>query len=420
MLSLILGGQFQGKRRWVHDLPHAQQAIFIDWLKYAEHQRTSDIKSSWESDLSWLDHEIAKARMTVPQQHWFSRQISALDGDQPWLTFLKRSRFTQRRTAAERPIVIEQTMPFLYQHRMDEQGGSDQSQLQQWCTAFLDWLQLQGHREIYLILDEVNSGLIPVLASQRAFREIYGRFLGALSKYAHQIIRLFAGIPQYFQPSDCAQSVAIEWLLIRHGETQWNTERRYLGQTDLPLSDEGRTQLIQLCQLDQYPPLDDCVASPLKRCIQTANLIYPNQPIRRDDRLIERHFGVFEGKTFEHLKSDPVYMNWLTGWGQGAIEHGESQADVHRRLCPALEDVMAQAVQSLDVLHQDQTAKRPYRVGLICHGGIMMEIMSLLGFTDYYRWQVANGTLIKIPFDRKGQLLNLPPIVIGKTVFRQV
>ena len=67
---------------------------------------------------------------------------------------------------------------------------------------------------------------------------------------------------------------------IRHGKTEGNLNKSYIGITDEPLCAEGEREIIER----HYPKADIVFASPLKRCIQTAKLIYPDiQPIIIDE-----------------------------------------------------------------------------------------------------------------------------------------
>ena len=61
-------------------------------------------------------------------------------------------------------------------------------------------------------------------------------------------------------------------IFIRHGKTAGNLERRYIGRTDEPLCDEGIAEILG----KEYHDADIVVASPMKRCVQTAELIYPH------------------------------------------------------------------------------------------------------------------------------------------------
>ena len=67
----------------------------------------------------------------------------------------------------------------------------------------------------------------------------------------------------------------MKWLLIRHGQTQGNREHRYIGcRTDEPLCPEG----IAALQGKSYPPAAKVYVSPLRRCLETAALLYPDVP----------------------------------------------------------------------------------------------------------------------------------------------
>ena len=67
--------------------------------------------------------------------------------------------------------------------------------------------------------------------------------------------------------------------LVRHGMTQEGQEGRYIGHTDVPLSDEGVLQLQDMAENYEYPQPDIVFASPLKRCLQTAKIIYPEADV---------------------------------------------------------------------------------------------------------------------------------------------
>ena len=63
--------------------------------------------------------------------------------------------------------------------------------------------------------------------------------------------------------------------LIRHALTQGNIEGRYIGQTDEELCQEGLQQLEVMKRDYNYPPTDVVFSSGLKRCVQTAKILYP-------------------------------------------------------------------------------------------------------------------------------------------------
>ena len=51
----------------------------------------------------------------------------------------------------------------------------------------------------------------------------------------------------------------------------------------------------------------------------------------------------------------------------------------------------------------------------MCHGGVIMEIMRILGFTDFYAWQVTNGSWVRLRFKYDGELIDEMPLVGGKS-----
>ena len=106
----------------------------------------------------------------------------------------------------------------------------------------------------------------------------------------------------------------MELVLIRHGVTAWNQQRRFQGQIDTPLSDEGHQQAMltarHLSALSEEQPIQAIYASDLKRAWSTAEPIARllGLPILKQSLLRERHYGVFEGKTHDELQQLAVRL----------------------------------------------------------------------------------------------------------------
>ena len=85
--------------------------------------------------------------------------------------------------------------------------------------------------------------------------------------------------------------------VIRHGQTNWNIQGRIQGSTDVELNSTGINQAEQTAQLLKDIDFEAIYSSPLKRTVDTANIInvYHNINIIKDNRIIERNFGNFEG-----------------------------------------------------------------------------------------------------------------------------
>lgn len=170
--------------------------------------------------------------------------------------------------------------------------------------------------------------------------------------------------------------------LIRHGLAKGAIEGRYIGHTDVSLTEEGRKQLEEMRDDYGYPIVGAVLSSPLKRCIQTANVIYPDaQPLVFED-LIEYDFGEFEGQTAEELQSDPAFGEWLRGGGESAPPYGEINEDFSIRV----QNCFAMIVDGLLQTGVDSSA-------IITHGGVMMAILSAFGLPErpMTDWVCPNG-----------------------------
>ena len=93
---------------------------------------------------------------------------------------------------------------------------------------------------------------------------------------------------------------------LRHGLTEYNAEKRYQGQRDIPLSPEG---LAQLRRADIDPKV--VYISTLQRTRQTAEVLFPDAELVPVDGLKEMNFGRFEGQTFVQVEQDPEYLAWV-------------------------------------------------------------------------------------------------------------
>jgi broad specificity phosphatase PhoE len=99
------------------------------------------------------------------------------------------------------------------------------------------------------------------------------------------------------------------WL-IRHGETEWSKSGRHTGRTDVPLTEEGRSQARRLKERLGLRPFARVYCSPLSRAIETARLAgYPD--VERDPDLREWHYGEYEGLTTTQIRARvPGWTVW--------------------------------------------------------------------------------------------------------------
>ena len=171
-------------------------------------------------------------------------------------------------------------------------------------------------------------------------------------------------------------------IIIRHGKTQGNVERRYIGTTDEPLCARGETELAGLVQSGVYPGVEYVFTSPLQRCRRTCELVFPGLPSTVVEGLREQAFGVFENKSYEELQFLPAYRAWLETAGGADIPQGESSGIFHARCRAAFSECVA-----------DGLAKGAKSIAIVAHGGVLMAALSAFAqpAREFYAWQVENG-----------------------------
>lgn len=129
--------------------------------------------------------------------------------------------------------------------------------------------------------------------------------------------------------------------IVRHGETDYNKEGRYLGRTDLALNSAGIRQAEELVGKIKGTPIDAVISSPLKRTLQMAHIIAPNREITQDDHFIERSLGVYEGLTKQEAKKQypDLYDRNITRIFNEAPLKGETIQQVQERVFSGLNEL---------------------------------------------------------------------------------
>ncbi len=178
----------------------------------------------------------------------------------------------------------------------------------------------------------------------------------------------------------------IRLALIRHGGTKANKEHRYLGKTDESLSVEGIGELQKAKLARRYPNIDYVFSSPMKRCLETAEVLYPDREAFVIPEWEEMDFGDFEGKNYIELQGDTRYQEWIDSNGTLAFPKGESREHFIRRC----EQGFYRMLTQLSALFNEKR-ERAVTIGLIVHGGTIMALLSSFYGGEYFDYQVANG-----------------------------
>lgn len=169
---------------------------------------------------------------------------------------------------------------------------------------------------------------------------------------------------------------------IRHGAISPTLKGRYIGTTDVPLSQEGKDAVRKLNAQMDYPYAKVVFTSPLKRCTQTARIIYPDIEPLVIEQLMECHFGEWENKTADELSGDEDFVKWLAGDHDVKPPRGESTADFTRRICVMFESIV-------DGLIKTGTTD----AAIITHGGVMNTLLAVYGLPQAkpFDWACDSG-----------------------------
>ena len=155
---------------------------------------------------------------------------------------------------------------------------------------------------------------------------------------------------------------------IRHGMTEANEKGRYIGTTDLPLSDLGAKELIEKSNTLKYPTPQKVYLSPLKRCRQTAQILLPNSFTAEVPQFMEMNFGEFENKTPDELMENADYKKFIEGGLDNPPPKGESMRDVINR-----------CFEGLNIIISDMMYDKITNAAVVTHSGIIMNILSCFG-----------------------------------------
>ena len=165
--------------------------------------------------------------------------------------------------------------------------------------------------------------------------------------------------------------------LLRHGLTEYNAEKRYPGQRDIPLSAQGRAQLRRA---DIEPKV--VYVSTLQRTQQTARVLFPHAKLVAVDGLKEMNFGSFEGRNYIEMEHDPEYLAWVAANCESQCPDGERKDEFSQRICATVAALVDKALADGEPM-----------LVILAHGGTQMAAMErfALPHRDYYDWCGPNA-----------------------------
>ena len=187
-------------------------------------------------------------------------------------------------------------------------------------------------------------------------------------------------------------------LAIRHGETEWNVGGRLQGHLDIPLNDTGRQQADRLARsLAGREPVDAIYTSDLLRARSTAQALADATaaPITLRPGLRERHFGRFQGQTFEQVSQawPEDALRWRRRDPEWAPQGGESLLVFQERVTLELQALAAENTGKLIAIDKNRSEL-----------DVLYRAAARLGLQDARTWLLANTAVNRLLWSPDGGL----------------
>ena len=191
------------------------------------------------------------------------------------------------------------------------------------------------------------------------------------------------------------------FYLFRHGETDWNIDRRCQGHTDIPLNETGIRQAVELSEQLKTIPLQTIFSSDLSRALKTGQTVSNtlNIPIQPDSRLREMSYGEAEGMIFQNAietfgeETWKRLMSFKKDYDLVCFPGGETRKAARERFLHLLEEIM----MNTDYVH----------IGISTHGGALRNVIHHFLPEDHPLLPIPNCVVYKLEYD--GQMKQFIP-----------
>ncbi|WP_428910546.1 histidine phosphatase family protein [Niallia sp. Krafla_26] len=176
--------------------------------------------------------------------------------------------------------------------------------------------------------------------------------------------------------------------LFRHGLTELNKLKAYIGWTDAPILDDAKESLSAI----EPSPYEVVVTSDLKRCLQTAEILFPEKEPIALPEFREMNFGPWEGKRYAELAGQPQYEEWLSGQFEITVPGVESYNDFSQRVEKGWEIVTAMV-----------TDDRVHSFAIVTHGGVIRNLLAKFAPNEksFWEWKVPHGNGFELVWPSK-------------------
>ncbi len=176
--------------------------------------------------------------------------------------------------------------------------------------------------------------------------------------------------------------------LIRHGETPSNGQGRYIGWRNEHMSQQGLSQVNRI--KSRLPLFKKVYASDLGRCVETAAILSGSTGTTK--KLREYHFGDFDGRTYEELKTQTGYQQWLNNMEKVTPPGGESLPQFKGRIMCFFSEILN------DHSHTDEP------IAVVTHGGVIRTMLHHWSkhSESMWDWSIAPGEAYKVLLEKEG------------------
>ena len=201
----------------------------------------------------------------------------------------------------------------------------------------------------------------------------------------NQTIKLFNGVTREIQSM-------VNIILIRHGETDWNTEQVFRGRIDVPLNRVGLSQAEAVGLSLKDRDIDALYSSPLKRAFETAHMVAKgrNLEVLSEEDFIDINFGLWQGISHQEVKADfkDLYARWINEPHKVTFPEGES-----------LGEVKVRSQKALDTIVKNNPGRT---VAIVSHRVVNKVLLcTVLGFDLSYFWNIRQDTCAVNGFEYK-------------------
>ncbi|MCO4792243.1 MAG: histidine phosphatase family protein [Bacteriovoracaceae bacterium] len=187
----------------------------------------------------------------------------------------------------------------------------------------------------------------------------------------------------------------MDFYLFRHGQTDWNFEKKCQGSTDIPLNDTGRNQAVGLADFMENIPLEIIFTSHLKRAHETAQIVSSAKkvPLEINKDLRETFFGEMEGLFLDDIVKHVGEEYWnqfrdVLNKDRGlCLPGGETRGEVTDRMSAVLETLIDQ--------NQYQS------IGISTHGSALVNLLKIYWEEGRVFPKVGNCSLFHLKYEKE-------------------